>query len=341
MGQRGFWDAQDRINKLHNKKPILKVLTEKVPWDAFAPLLDQAYEVERKSPAGRKRIDPLILFKMLILQQLFNLSDNELEFQVNDRRSFEEFIGLGLMDSIPDATTVAFFRERLRKAGLIEELFDKFENFLRDQGLEAKVVQIIDATIIPVPIQRNSREENNDIKEGKTPEEWEESPERLHQKDLDARWTKKNGKSYYGYKNGISIDVEHGIIRRYKVVPANVHDSQLLSSLLDPENTGDVVWGDSAFAGKSFAELLEVAGYESSIHEKGSRFNPLDDDARQRNKAKSKIRAKVEHVFGGMVTWMKGKLTLRIGLPRTNAWWGLRNLTFNLIRYTQICSTTA
>ncbi len=326
---------------LHNKKPILKVLAEKVPWEAFSPLLEQAYDSERKSPAGRKRIDPLILFKMLILQQLFNLSDSELEFQVNDRRSFEEFIGLGIMDIIPDAITVAFFRERLRKAGLIEDLFARFEEFLRDQGLEAKGGQIIDATIIPVPIQRNTREENKDIKEGKIPEGWEESPERLHQSDLDARWTKKNGKSYYGYKNGISVDVEHGIIRRYDVAPANVHDRQLLPSLLDPENSGDIVWGDSAFAGKNFDEMLELAGYQSNIHEKGSRFKPLDDEAKERNKKKSKIRAKVEHVFGGMVTWMNGKLTIRIGLPRTVAWWGLRNLTFNLIRYTQICSATA
>ncbi len=141
-----------------------------MPWEAFRSLLEQAYEIERKSPAGRKRIDPLILLKMLILQQLFNLSDSELEFQVNDRRSFEKFIGLGIMDTIPDATTVAFFRKRLRKAGLIEEIFARFEQFLRDQGLEVKGGQIVDATIVPVPIQRNIREENKDIKEGKIPE---------------------------------------------------------------------------------------------------------------------------------------------------------------------------
>jgi hypothetical protein len=121
MSQRGFWDEQERISKLQAKKPILKVLAQKVPWETFSPLLEQAYDSERKSPAGRKRINPLMLFKMLILQQLFNLSDSELEFQVNDRRSFEEFIGLGIMDTIPDATTVAFFRKHLRKAGLIEE----------------------------------------------------------------------------------------------------------------------------------------------------------------------------------------------------------------------------
>ena len=337
MSQRGFWDEQERMSKLHSKKPVLKVLAETVPWKAFTPLLEQAYEREdRKSNAGRKRIEPLILFKMLILQQLFNLSDTELEFQANDRRSFEEFIGLGVMDSIPDATTVAFFRERLRKAGLIEEIFDRFEQYLREQGFEARGGQIIDATIVPVPKQRNTRSENEAIKEGQIPDGWDETPERLRQKDLDARWTQKNGINHYGYKNGISVDVEHGIIRRYDIVPANVHDSQLLPSLLDPENSGDVVWGDSAFAGMKFEDLLELGGFKSNIHEKGFRNNPLDDEAKERNKERSKIRAKVEHVFGGMVTWMKGKLTLRIGLNRTKAWWGLRNLTFNFVRYIQL-----
>jgi hypothetical protein len=126
VGQRGFWDEQQRVSKLQEKKPVLKRLSESIPWESFRPLLDQGYVHERKSNAGRKRIDPLILFKMLVLQQLFNISDEELEFQVNDRRSFEEFVGLGVMNSIPDATTVAFFRERLRKAGVIEELFEMF-----------------------------------------------------------------------------------------------------------------------------------------------------------------------------------------------------------------------
>ena len=182
---------------------------------------------------------------MLVLQQLFNLSGDELEFQVNDRRSFEESVGLGVMNSIPDATTVAFFRERLRKAGVIEELFEMFEEYLRSQGLQARGGQIIDATLVPVPKQRNTREENKEIKAGRLPEGWDENPDRLQQKDLDARWTQKNGLSYYGYKNSICIDVDHGFIRRYAVTPANIHDSQMLPLLLDPENEHDYVWADS------------------------------------------------------------------------------------------------
>jgi transposase, IS5 family len=174
MGQRGFWDEQQRVAKLQEKKQVLTRLAESIPWESFRPLLDKGYSQERKSNAGRKRI-----FKMLVLQQLFNLSDEEIEFQVNDRRSFEEFVGPGVMNDIPDATTVAFFRERLRKAGVIEELFEMFEEYLRSQALQARGGQIIDATLVPVPKQRNTREENKDIKAGRLPEGWDENPDRL------------------------------------------------------------------------------------------------------------------------------------------------------------------
>ena len=120
VGQRGFLDEQQRITKLQDKKPVLKSLADSIPWESFRSLLDKGYEHERKSNAGRKTIDPLILFKMLDLQQLFYLSDEKLEFQLNDRRSFEEFVGLRVMNNIPDATTVALFRECLRNAGVIE-----------------------------------------------------------------------------------------------------------------------------------------------------------------------------------------------------------------------------
>ncbi len=333
MGQRGFWDEEKRIHRLQQKKPTLATLSETIPWDAFRPLLEQGYSHERKSNAGRKRIDPIILFKMLVLQQLFNLSDEELEFQVNDRRSFEEFVGLGVMNTIPDATTIAFFSERLRKAGVVDELFERFEEHLRTQGLEARGGQIIDATLVPVPKQRNSREQNKTIKDGAIPEKWLDKPNRLRQKDTDARWVKKNGISHYGYKNSICIDATHGFIRRYVITPANIHDSQMLTQVLDPENRDDFVWADSGYAGAQFEDLLGMAGFESRIHEKGSRCHPLSEEALERNKVRSSVRARVEHVFGAITTCMRGKLTRRIGLARTRAWWGLRNLTYNFLRY--------
>ena len=167
----------------------------------------------------------IIMFKMLLLQQLYGLTDEELEFQVNDRCSFEHFLGLGVMDFIPDATTMALFRERLRQAGVDKELFLMFNAYLDKQGLKPRGGQIIDATLVPVPKQRNRRKENEEIKQGKVPEDWQDNPNRLRQKDRDARWTKKNGVSHYGYKNSISIDAAYGLIRRHVLTPANIHDS--------------------------------------------------------------------------------------------------------------------
>ena len=144
---------------------------------------------------------------------------------------------------------------------MIEELFEKLKSYLLEQGLQARGGQIIDATLIPVPRQRNSREDNKEIKNNRMPEGLDENPNRLQQKELDARWVQKNGVNHYGYKNNICIDVEHGFIRRYAVTPANIHYSQMLLMLLDPENTDDYVWADSAYAGELFKDLLNPGGF--------------------------------------------------------------------------------
>ena len=159
--------------------------------------------------------------------------------------------------------------------------------------------------------------------------------DRLQQKDLDARWVKKNGVNHYGYKNSICIDVDQGFIRRYAVTPANIHDSQMLPHLLDPENEHDNVWADSAYSGERFEKLLSLGGFESLIHKKGARYKPLSNTAKDLNRIKSAIRSRVEHVFGCMTMSMGGKMTRTIGLARTEMWWGLKNLTFNFVRYLQ------
>ena len=109
----------------------------------------------------------------------------------------------------------------------------------------------------------------------------------------------------------------------------------MLPNLLDPENEHDYVWADSAYSGECFEDLLNLGGFESLIHEKGSRNHPLSDEAKDLNRIKSAIRACVEHVFGAMTVTMGGKLTRKIGLARNQAWWGLKNLTFNFLRYLQ------
>ena len=131
----------------------------------------------------------------------------------------------------------------------------------------------------------------------------------------------------------VSIDAIHGFIRRFAITPASIHDSQMLTQVLDPEHRDNFVWADSGYAGAQFEDLLDMAGFESRIHEKGSRCHHLSEEAQERNKVRSSVRARVEHAFDAITTCMRGKLTRRIGLARTRAWWGLRNLTYNFLRY--------
>lgn len=242
-----FWDGENRQKKLNNKKPLLSQLNELVPWEEFRPILEQIHDRERSSNAGRKPLDVILIFKLVILQKLFNLSDDQLENQVKDRLSFMKFQNLGIEDPVPDAKTVGLFKEKLTKKKLVEEWFEQLEEYLKSQGYKAEEGQIGDATLILVPRQRNSRKENKEIREGEIPEEWKETPNRLCQKDLDARWLKKNGENHYGYKNHISIDKKYGIIRQYEVIDASVYDSKVLGKLIDIENADPEIWADSAY----------------------------------------------------------------------------------------------
>ncbi len=334
MNQPGFWDWEERQNKLNQKKDLLVRLNHIIAWETFRPLLEQIHNKPRKSQAGRKPTDVIVMFKLLVLQQLYNISDEELEYQVSDRLSFMQFLGFGLADEVPDATTVWLFRKQLTEQGLMESLFEQFDAYLIEQGYAAKGGQIIDATLIPVPKQHNHDDENQAIKQGEIPASWQDKPHQRAQKDTDARWTKKGGKSYFGYKDHICIDVEHGLIRRYTVTDASVHDSQVLGQLLDEDNESDTIWADSAYCSEAIEETLALIGFDSQIHERAYRNHSLSEEQKQSNRTKSKVRAKVEHVFGTWVMQMGGKLVRSIGIVRVKAQLGLKNLTYNLLRYT-------
>ncbi|MGP1388036.1 MAG: IS5 family transposase [Thainema sp.] len=336
MGQKGFWDVEDRQQKLEQKKSLLNQLNQLVPWESFRPILMQIHDKPRKSQAGRPPTDVLLLFKMLVLQKLYNISDEELEYQVNDRLSFMQFLGLGLEDTVPDATTVWLFREQLQQHGLVEELFEQFGAYLQGAGYAAKDGQIVDATLIPVPKQRNTREENQTLKQGEVPSQWQEKPHKLAQKDVDARWTKKQGTSHYGYKNHVSSDVGFKFIRRYAVTDASVHDSQVLGELLDADNLGDGLWADSAYRSGLIVDVLMLMGFEPQINERAYRNRPLTKEQKAANRERSKTRAKVEHVFGDFVTSMGGKMVRSIGLARAQTQLGLKNLVYNLKRFVSL-----
>jgi transposase, IS5 family len=156
-------------------------------------------------------------------QALSNLSDDQAEYQLRDRLSFIRFLGLGLEDAVPDAKTLWLYREALAKAGAVEELFNLFDGFMKDKGYLAMGGKIIDATIVSAPKQHNSREDNETIKKGETPEDWKSKPAKNRQKDKDSRWTKKHERSYFGYKNHRSSRIRRAAaLRATDAPPATV-----------------------------------------------------------------------------------------------------------------------
>jgi IS5 family transposase len=335
MGQFGFFDADRRLAAISAKGDPLEMIARVVPFDSFRAEIEAAVLTpadEKKSNAGRKPIDVLVMFRMLVLQSLYNLSDEQVEYQVRDRLSFTRFLRLGIEDRIPDGTTLWLFREALAKAGLIEKLFERFGQHLEAKGYIARGGQMVDATIVPVPRQRNSRDENEDVKAGKTPAAWKRNPAKNRQKDKDARWTKKHGKSFYGYKNHVNADAKRKLIRQYEVTDASVHDSQKFDGLLNQGNTSADVYADSAYRSAETEAKLNSRGFRSRIHQRANRNHPLSKAQENANRRKSRVRARIEHVFGAQQTAPGGRIVRTIGIARAKVKIGLQNLVYNIRR---------
>ena len=241
------------------------------------------------------------------------------------------FLNLAIEDSVPDARTIWFFREQLKELNLVEKLFADFDRYLAESGFEAKKGQIIDASIVAAPKQRNSREENKQIKNGNIPEDW--SQKKRSHKDTDANWVQKNGKNYFGYKNHVEVDVKHKFIRKYKVTPSSVHDSNVFEEILDKNNTSKDVFADSAYRSKESLKELETLGFREHLQRKGCKNKKLNNWEKQGNHTRSKIRSRIEHVFGVQAQRAKTLIIRTIGIIRADIKIGLRNLAYNMQRY--------
>jgi IS5 family transposase len=327
----GLFDWQTRFEQLSNSGDPLVKLNEIVGWEQFRKSLEAIRDIDRKSPAGRKPFDVILMFKIMILQSLYNLSDDQVEFQIRDRLSFMRFLGLSLSDTVPDAKTIWLFREQLTGANLVKKLFDQFDEFLNKNGFSAKKGQIIDASIVSAPKQRTARGENKDIKDGNIPQDWSQNKRR--QKDTDARWVKKNGDNHFGYKNHIDIDVEHKLIRDYEVTPASVHDGNVFEQLLDKDNSSRDVWADSAYGSFEKITYLQDNDFRSHVQRKGYRHKKLNECQIKSNHKRAKIRCRIEHIFG-VQAMRAGTLLIRtIGIIRARVKIGLRNLAYNIDGY--------
>lgn len=327
-----LFEKEDQLYRLKKLGDSLDRLNRAIQWESFRGQLEKVFPVEVSKAGGRPRKDPVMMFKVLVLQRLYNLSDHEMEFQLADRASFMRFAGCRSIKDIPDEKTIWLFREDMKKAGLIDELFDGYTNGLVKAGLIVNKGILVDATIVDAPRQRNSREDNATIKEGGTPAGWEEEPAKNRQKDKEARWTKKHGKSHYGYKNHVKADAKSKLLRDYQVTVASEHDSQVVEELINESDQGQPLYADAAYRSEAISEHLKKHEVTDRIQEKAYKNNPLTDRQKKRNTRKSKIRARVEHIFGQMTMQLRGINLRSIGLARASIQIGLMNLVYNMVR---------
>lgn len=305
-----------------------------IDWELFRPLLEKVtgYDTKNWSKGGNRPFDPLLMFKILVLQIYHGLSDEAVEYQIGDRLSFMKFLDLELGDDIPDANTIWDFKELIECDGRngSKKLFDFFHSQLEAEGLLAKQGSIIDASFVEAPKQRNTRSENKEIKEGQRPDSFEEGSPKGSQKDCDARWTKKNNETHYGYKNHAKVDVKSKLIDSYATTSASVHDSQVFEELLDEKDKA--VLADSAYKSEKNENVLLSRDLEDFIILKAQRNKPLSEEDKAYNKTVSRMRVRVEHVFGRM-KHMGMDYCRRIGLRRARQHNALCNMVYNMDRY--------
>jgi len=356
-GQPGFFDVDERLKRLSGLGDHLEGFEAAVDFEMFRADLVAVLSYSEGLQGGRPPFDPVMMFKILVIQAMDNLSDERAEFLINDRMSFMRFLGLTLTDRVPDARTIWLFREKLTKARAIASLFDRFDTALRASGFIAMSGQIVDATLVAAPRQHNTDEEKKVIKEGKIPEDWRTKPAKLRQKDRDARWTVKFTKAkpkedgsaspvdlaipVFGYQNHISIDRGFGFIRKWVATDAAAYEgARLREGLLDKSNTASGVWADTAYRSAANEAFMEKNGFVSHVHRKKPKGRPMPKAIRRTNATKSKVRSRIEHVFAEEKDRMD--LFIRtIGVARARVKIGMANLVYNFKRLLFLQRTVA
>ena len=336
-GRKSLFDEQFSSEKLSAIGNPLEMISKVIDFELFRSTLEsKLLNTNKKNNAGSRPYDVVLMFKIMILQRYYGLGDKQVEYQILDRNSFRNFLKLETGDKVPDEKTVWAFREALTKTGLVEDLFKQFKDYLEQKELIFNEGQLIDASFTIAPRQRNTREENKKIKNGEGDDLWNDKPNKKKHKDIDAKWTKKNNETFYGYKNHAKVDNKGKFINKYVVTDASVHDSQAIEGLLDEKDKDQDLYADSAYTGEEQEKTIAKYEMNNKVHEKGYRNKPLTEQQKKNNNEKSKTRARVEHVFGFMEQSMNGLKIKSIGIERATGIIGLINLTYNLFRYEQV-----
>lgn len=313
----------------------LEQLASLVDFEMFRPELeDILVKKDCKSTAGRPQFDVVLMFKVIFLQRYYGLGDKQIQYQIIDRTSFRQFLGMHTIDDVPDEKTVWKVKNTLSKAGTFDALFDKFRSYLDSKGLSFNEGKIIDASFVEAPRQHNTREENGQIKSGNGKQLWADNPHKKCHKDTDARWTKKRDETHYGYKLHAKADKKTKLIEKYVTTDASVHDSNVIKPLVEETDRHQPLYLDAGYESRD--DVVRECGMTPVICEKGHRNHPLTDEQKRNNRRKSRSRCRVEHIFGFIKGSMNGSFVRSIGIIRAKAATALTCLVYNIFRFVQI-----
>lgn len=329
MIRESLFAASERESKLTALGDVLQQLDELIDFGQIARDVEESLPCSDRSKGGRPSYPVELMIRILVVQERFNLSDEQMEFQLLDRLSFQRFVGLRRSSQIPDRTTIWLFRDRLVKAECLDLVFESVSRQVTAAGYVARSGQMIDATLVSAPVQHVSKREKETLEQGDVPSEWSEAKRR--QKDTDARWTKKHGKSYFGYKLSTSTDRRYKLIRQIKVSSAEEHDTRHFDVVLDAGNTSRDIYADRGYADGARERLLKESGWRVHIQRKAKKGKPLSACQAKRNRRIASVRARVEHPFAAMAQ-MGGKLVRSIGIDRARFRLSLKAAVYNMQR---------
>ena len=265
----------EKYRKKTRKEIFLEQMNEILPWAELCKAIEPFYPKASKQ-GGRPTIGIERMLRIHFLQHWFELSDPSAEEALYDSRSMRQFVGIDLgKEPVPDETTICKFRHLMERHNLGGELFQLVNVYLEENGLKLNRGTIVDATIIDAP--RSTKNEKR-------------------QRDPDMESVQKGNQWYFGMKAHIGVDSQTKLIHSVMVTSANVHDSQVLGDLLHGDEQR--VYGDSAYTGQKTQIKASAKQAKDFTHKRGRRNHPLTDKERQANRNKSKIRPRVEHLFG-------------------------------------------
>ena len=323
----GLFDEKFRLERISELGDTLEKINQVVDWSVFTPVLNAAIPRPKYEKGGRPPYDNLLMFKIILIKRLFNLSFDQTEYQITVRLDFMRFLEMSLGDRVPDAKTIWVYEETLAKQGTGKDLFALFFEEIKRAGYITREGSIVDASFIEAPKRKNSKEQREVLKDGDIPEEWDdtEHPQKLAQRDTDATWTKKGNESHFGYKDTVKVDLDSKIILDYNITPANTNDVKAAKGIFDQDDK--VAYGDAAYPSLELPESVE-----DRFSKKATRNNPLTEEQKQNNHKKAKLRCRVEHVFAGIVKMVGGTDIKSKNLQRASFNISMLNLLYNMRR---------